>query len=197
MDCSLPCSSVHGIFQARLLVWVASAFSRGSSLTQESNLGLPHWRQMLYHLRHQGSHIRDERQAQKQFLIFPSKLAPTFLFTLSHFSYGSTILLRLKLWYNEFSFCHTHLCINKSYWLCLPNSFRKWPLLATSTTPTMVHYTIFSHKSLSELTSGLPMYTLVTPHTIYFPHITASQSYLFMYVGSYHVSDKNILLYSE
>ena len=31
MDCSLPGSSVHGIFQARLLEWVAVLFSRGSS----------------------------------------------------------------------------------------------------------------------------------------------------------------------
>ena len=27
MDCSLPASSVHGIFQARVLEWVAIAFS--------------------------------------------------------------------------------------------------------------------------------------------------------------------------
>ena len=31
MDCSLPDSSVHGIFQARLLGWVAIPFSKGSS----------------------------------------------------------------------------------------------------------------------------------------------------------------------
>ena len=31
MDCSLPCSSVHGILQARILEWVAMPFSRGSS----------------------------------------------------------------------------------------------------------------------------------------------------------------------
>ena len=31
MDCSLPDSSVHGIFQARVLEWVAISFSRGSS----------------------------------------------------------------------------------------------------------------------------------------------------------------------
>ena len=30
MDCSLSCSSVHGIFQARVLEWVAISFSRGS-----------------------------------------------------------------------------------------------------------------------------------------------------------------------
>ena len=31
MDCSLPLSSIHGIFQARVLEWVAISFSKGSS----------------------------------------------------------------------------------------------------------------------------------------------------------------------
>ena len=31
VDCSPPGSSVHGIFQAGILEWVAIAFSRGSS----------------------------------------------------------------------------------------------------------------------------------------------------------------------
>ena len=31
MDCNLPDSSVHGIFQARVLEWIAIFFSRGSS----------------------------------------------------------------------------------------------------------------------------------------------------------------------
>ena len=31
MDCSLPYSSIHGVFQARVLEWVAISFSRGSS----------------------------------------------------------------------------------------------------------------------------------------------------------------------
>ena len=31
MDCSLPGSSVHGIFQARILGWVAISYSMGSS----------------------------------------------------------------------------------------------------------------------------------------------------------------------
>ena len=30
-DCSLPDSSVHGIFQARIMEWLAIPFSRGSS----------------------------------------------------------------------------------------------------------------------------------------------------------------------
>ena len=36
MDCSLPGSSVHGIFQARVLEWVAISFSRGSSQAREA-----------------------------------------------------------------------------------------------------------------------------------------------------------------
>ena len=31
MDCSLPGSSVHGIFQARVLEWIAISFSKGES----------------------------------------------------------------------------------------------------------------------------------------------------------------------
>ena len=31
MDCSPPSSSIHGIFQARVLEWIAISFSRGSS----------------------------------------------------------------------------------------------------------------------------------------------------------------------
>ena len=32
MDCSLPVSSIHGIFQARVLEWVGFVFSRRSSI---------------------------------------------------------------------------------------------------------------------------------------------------------------------
>ena len=35
MDCSLPDSSVHGIFQVRLLEWVAISFSRGASPSRD------------------------------------------------------------------------------------------------------------------------------------------------------------------
>ena len=55
VDCSLPGFSVHGILQARILEWVTISFSRGISPTQGSNPGLPHCRQTLYHLSHQGS----------------------------------------------------------------------------------------------------------------------------------------------
>ena len=54
MDCSLPGSSAHGIFQAIVLEWSASFLLQGIFPTQGSNLGLPHCRQMLYRLNHQG-----------------------------------------------------------------------------------------------------------------------------------------------
>ena len=53
-DCSLTCSSVHGILQTRILEWVAMPSSR-IFLTQGSNLGLLNDRQSLYRLSRQGS----------------------------------------------------------------------------------------------------------------------------------------------
>ena len=77
VDYSLPGSSVHGIFQAKVLEWGAIAFSDGpyspwNSLrqntgvgslsllqgifpTQGSNPGLLHCRQILYQLSHKGT----------------------------------------------------------------------------------------------------------------------------------------------
>ena len=37
MDCSPPGSSVHGIFQARILEWVAVSYSRRSSQAREAD----------------------------------------------------------------------------------------------------------------------------------------------------------------
>ena len=50
MDCSPPGSSVHGIFQARILEWVAISFSMGSS-----NPHLLHWQVGSLPLSHQRS----------------------------------------------------------------------------------------------------------------------------------------------
>ena len=46
-DCNLPGFSVHGILQARVLEWVAIFLLQGIFLTQGSNPGVPHSRQML------------------------------------------------------------------------------------------------------------------------------------------------------
>ena len=65
MDCSRPGSSVHGIFQARILEWVALAFPKprikpaslvSSALTGGFITTSTTW-QILYHLSHQGSPI--------------------------------------------------------------------------------------------------------------------------------------------
>ena len=47
--------TVHGILQARILVWVAFPFSRGSFQPRSLNPGLPHCRRILYQLSHGGS----------------------------------------------------------------------------------------------------------------------------------------------
>ena len=52
MGCSPPGSSVHGILQATIME-SCHALLQGIFLTQGSNLGLLHCRQILYHLSHQ------------------------------------------------------------------------------------------------------------------------------------------------
>ena len=70
MDCSLAGSSVHGILQAIVLEWIAISFSRGIFPTQGLNPGLPHRRQTLYRLSHQGSPKRFVRTMQISVLSF-------------------------------------------------------------------------------------------------------------------------------
>ena len=53
MDSSPPGSSVHGILQGRILEWVASPFSRGSSWPKDQTLVF-YIARRLYHLSHQG-----------------------------------------------------------------------------------------------------------------------------------------------
>ena len=50
-----PGSSVHGLLQARILEWDSHSLLQGIFPTQKSNPGLLHCRQILYHLRPQGS----------------------------------------------------------------------------------------------------------------------------------------------
>ena len=57
MDCSPPGSSVHGIFQARVLEWVAISFSRGSSWTKDQTQIPCILGRRFYHLSLQGSPV--------------------------------------------------------------------------------------------------------------------------------------------
>ena len=79
MNCSLQGSSVHGILQARILEWVAIPFSRGSSLPRDRTC-LLHFRQILYHLSHQGSPILNMvpiKNKQKRNCFWRSQLVST------------------------------------------------------------------------------------------------------------------------
>ena len=55
MDCSPPGASVHGIFQARILGWVAIPFSRESSQPKDRTRVSCTAGRRFYHLSHQGS----------------------------------------------------------------------------------------------------------------------------------------------
>ena len=57
MDCSPPGSSNHGIFQAKVLEWVAISFSRGSSWPRNRTWVSHTVGRHFYHLSHQGSLI--------------------------------------------------------------------------------------------------------------------------------------------
>ena len=97
VDYSLPGSSVHGIFQAKVLEWDAIAFSDGpyspwNSLsqntgvgslsllqgifpTQGSNPGLLHCRQILYQLSHKGTprklEWKKKRKRKLEWVVYP------------------------------------------------------------------------------------------------------------------------------
>ena len=55
MDYSPPGSSVHGILQSKNSEMGCQSLLQGIFLTQALNPGLPHCRQILYRLSHQGS----------------------------------------------------------------------------------------------------------------------------------------------
>ena len=74
MDCSLQDSSIHGIFQARMLEWVAIFFSRGIFPTQGLSPDLLHCRQTLYCLSHQGSDIVRSEVRSEVVAIYVKKL---------------------------------------------------------------------------------------------------------------------------
>ena len=55
MDCSPPSFSIHGIFQAGVLEWVAISFSRRSSRPRDQTQVSRIISKTLYRLSHQGS----------------------------------------------------------------------------------------------------------------------------------------------
>ena len=81
VGCSPPGSSVHGIFQARVLEWVAMSFSRGSSQPRDqTHIASVSYtdRQILYHKRHLGSPTlgRKLHLISDRFSLFPVHFFP-------------------------------------------------------------------------------------------------------------------------
>ena len=79
MDCSLPGSSVRGIFQARILEWVAISFSRGSSQPRNPNCHLLHWLADSLALNHLGSPARKYWKENRK--LIPSSTVLEILFS--------------------------------------------------------------------------------------------------------------------
>ena len=65
MDCCPPGSSIHGIFQARILEWVAISFSRRSSRLRDWTWVSGNVSRHFYPLSHQGSWWMDETMGGK------------------------------------------------------------------------------------------------------------------------------------
>ena len=76
MDCSLPRSSIHGIFQARVLEWVTISFSRGSSRPRDQTQVSHIVSKMLYRLSHQGSRWAVDRSDQISCSVVSDSLRP-------------------------------------------------------------------------------------------------------------------------
>ena len=74
MDGSLPGSSVHGIFPGKNTGVDYHFLLQGIFPTQQWNLGLPHCRQTLYCLSHQGSWWWWRREIQGWWLVSPARV---------------------------------------------------------------------------------------------------------------------------
>ena len=103
MDCSLPGSSVHGIFLGKSTGVGCHLLLQEIFPTQGSNLGLPYCRQMLYHLSHQGSPIRlyPQQLSNKYYNIEYSHYARQYIF-MTYFITGHLYLFTLFTHLSDF-----------------------------------------------------------------------------------------------
>ena len=110
MDCSLSGSSVHGIFQARVLEWIAISFSRGSSQTRKQNRVSCIAGRGFYRLSHQGSLLKEIPKALPD-VALPSNLIPLPPFISHRIPFLPYFLASMPL-----------ICCSLS-WKALPSSF--------------------------------------------------------------------------
>ena len=153
MDCSLPGSSVHGIFQARILEWVAISFSRRSSRPRD-------WTQVFC-------------VVGRRFTVWAtgkSKVLVGFQITWGHVGLSECKLFSLR---RTFSRAFHLLCLENYlfvYWKlvglqCWSSHRRRWahillchlPLVWSSLGPSMLQMVIFhSFLWLSNIPLSLP-----------------------------------------
>ena len=69
MDCSLPGSSIHGIFQVKILEWVSISSSRRSSTFGDQTFDLLNWQVDSLPLHHMGSLVIKGRQKREESVI--------------------------------------------------------------------------------------------------------------------------------
>ena len=69
MDCSLPGSSIHGIFQIKVLEWVSISSSRRSSRFRDQTFDLLNWQVDSLPLPHLGSLVIKGRQKREESVI--------------------------------------------------------------------------------------------------------------------------------
>ena len=101
MDCSPPGSSVHGIFPARILEWVAIPFSRGSSWprdgTRISHISCIAGRFFTIYLSHQGRETFSGRHFQQMLCKSDRKDQIRRRLNPTHWSWFTSLFLPLLL----------------------------------------------------------------------------------------------------
>ena len=136
-SCPTLCDSmdyrVHGVFQARILEWVAFLFSRGIFPPQGRNPGLPRCRQILYQLSHKGrSSLKIRSPCTPEDLDWTKRLCLYWMwkglhlqvsldYTLENSYWWKTIWMQW-LWENLYSEVSLHCTPECSYWreaLCM------------------------------------------------------------------------------
>ena len=117
MDCNPPGSSVHGIFQARILEWVAISFSRGSSPPRDRTPVSCIDRWILYHRAPWEAHVHIRHVIKKHVKSLAGKVKVEISFFSFSFIFISWRLITLQYCSG---FCHTLTWISHGV-TCIPH----------------------------------------------------------------------------